>query len=144
MGVLTEPYHGVGYVTDEYGQSQEIEIDLSGQETSDQETYDLTMLVWANELGLYEKRGLDFHLTQEGLRVAQERQNLTDAETRELIRNAMRQRTHLKVLSEEQYECNDRGAQPNPVEIGASSVLEIFSAEKTENLGARVQPQIEE
>jgi len=48
------------------------------------------------------------------------------------------------VLSEEQYECNDRGAQPNPVEIGASSVLEIFSAEKTENLGARVQPQIEE
>ena len=101
MGVLTEPYHGVGYVTDEYGQSQEIEIDLSGQETSDQETYDLTMLVWANELGLYEKRGLDFHLTQEGLRVAQERQNLTDVETRELIRNAMRQRTQLRVPSEE-------------------------------------------
>ena len=71
VGVLTEPYHGVGYVTDDYGQSQEIEIDLSGQETSDQETYDLTMLMWANELGLYEKRGLDYFLTSEGLRVSQ-------------------------------------------------------------------------
>lgn len=101
VGVLTEPYLGVGYSTDEYGQSEEIEIDLRGQEASDQETYDMVSLVWANELGLYEKRGLDYYLTQEGLRVSQLRQTLTPLETRELIRNAMRQRTQLRVLSEE-------------------------------------------
>ena len=48
MGVLTEPYHGVGYITDEYGESQSIEIDLSGQEAEDQESYDMMALVWAN------------------------------------------------------------------------------------------------
>ncbi len=71
MGVLTEPYQGVGYTTDEYGQIEELKIDLSGQQESDQEAYDLVVLAWANELGLYEKRGFEFYLTQEGLRVTQ-------------------------------------------------------------------------
>ena len=39
------------------------EIDLSGQEASDQETYDQVTLVWANELGLKEKKDFDFYLT---------------------------------------------------------------------------------
>ncbi len=57
-------------------------------------------LVWANELGLYEKVGFDYYLTQEGLKVSQLRQNMTPVEVRELIRNSMKERTQLKVMSE--------------------------------------------
>jgi hypothetical protein len=99
----------------------------------------MVSLVWANELGLYEKKGYDFYLTQEGLRVSQERQNMTPEEVRDIIRKGMQERTHLKVLSEDQCEWNDRGVQQNPVETGSLPMQEIFG-----NLGARVQPPIEE
>ncbi len=137
VGVLTEPYLAVGYSPDEYGRN-EIEIDLRGQDIGDQDAYDMVSLLRANELGLYEKRGLDYFLTPEGLRVSQLRQTLSPLETRDLIRNAMRQRTHLRVLTEEQGEWNDQEVQQNPVEIIGLSVQEIFSAERTENLGASV------
>jgi len=61
-------------------------------------------LVEAYHLGLYEKKGLDFYLTEKGLRVSQERQDMTPEEVRDIIRNAMRERTHLKVLPDHMCE----------------------------------------
>ena len=48
------------------------------------------------------------------------------------------------MLSEDQQEWNNQGVQQNPVELGTLSVREIFSKQRTENLGARVQPPIVE
>jgi hypothetical protein len=100
-------------------------------------------LVWANQLGLYEKKGRNFYLTQEGLRVSQERQNMTPEEVRDIIRKAIQERTHLKVLSDDQCEWTDRGLQQNPVELESLSVQEIFGADKTENLGASAYSPVE-
>ncbi|MFM7729220.1 MAG: hypothetical protein ACKO7B_21155 [Flavobacteriales bacterium] len=143
MGVVTEPYHGVGLTTDEYGESQSVEIDLSDQEVRDQENYDMMSLVWANQLGLYEKKGRNFYLTHEGLRVSQERQSMTPEEVRDTIRKAMQERTHLKVLTDELCEWTDRELQQNPVELESLSVQDIFGADKSEILGASTYSPVE-
>ncbi len=65
--------------------------------------------------------------------MTQDRQNMNPVEVRDIIRKSMQERTHLKVLSEDQCEWDDRGIQQNPVELGSLPVQEIFG-----NLGARV------
>ena len=69
--------------------------------------------------------------------MSQERQNMTPEEVRGIIRKAIQERTHLKVLPDEMCERTDRGMQQNPVELRPLSVLEIFNTDNAENLGAR-------
>ena len=138
---MTGQYPSVGYVTDEYGDTETVELDLKDQETRDQESYNLVVLTWAFQLQLYERRGFHFFLTEKGDRTTFLRQRMTPTDARALIRETM-SLAGLKVLQESEKEWGDHTLQQVSEQPANLSVQDIFSADKTANLGPNGDPSL--
>ena len=106
VGEMTGQYPSVGYVTNENGDTETVELDLKDQETRDQESYNLVVLTWAFQLQLYERRGFHFFLTEKGDQTTFLRQRMAPMDARALIRETMRL-AGLKVLQESEKEWVD-------------------------------------